>query len=261
MKWLLSLLLVTVLGAAAQAQTLNPICPDRPGKGTSACTVAPDHFQIELGLDDLSVQRRGGLTTRINDAGGLLAKFGLTPAMDIEAGINLYQSERDHGGGVTTTESGMGDLFLHLKYDTGGVQGVAIVLDPYLKLPTAASAVGNGRLEGGLVLPMSYDLGEGWSLANTPEADALANGAGPGAHGNVSDALGLSKNFAGGITLGAEIWTDQNFDPTGTSSEYTIDLVAADLLDNDTQLDCGINFGLNRQTPNLEVYAGVAERF
>jgi len=169
--------------------------------------------------------------------------------MDFEAGANLYQSVRLRGGGVTSTASGMGDVFLHLKYDTGDAGNFALVLDPYLKLPTTASAVGNGRLEGGLLLPMGYDLGRGWSLANTPEVDALANATGHGAHANISDVVGVGRSFADGLTLGAELWTDQNFDPAGTSSQYSFDLDAAKLIDNGTQLDCGVNFGLNRQTP------------
>ena len=53
------LMLLAVLAGTAHAEELGPICPDRPGKGTSPCTVAPGHVQIELGLDDLSIQHRG----------------------------------------------------------------------------------------------------------------------------------------------------------------------------------------------------------
>ena len=84
---------------------------DLAGQGHLALALASGHIQIELGLDDLSIQHRGGITTSINDAGGLLAKIGVTPAVDVEAGINLYQSERAHGGGVTSTQSGVGRSF------------------------------------------------------------------------------------------------------------------------------------------------------
>ena len=50
-------------------------------------------------------------------------------------------------------------------------------------------------------------------------------------------------------------------DPAGTVSQYTFDLDAAWLADNDTQLDGGVNIGLNRATPNLEFYLGVSRRF
>jgi hypothetical protein len=63
------------------------------------------------------------------------------------------------------------------------------------------------------------------------------------------------------VTLGAEVWTSQNLDPAGTVSQYSADVDAAWLVNNDTQLDCGLNLGLNRATPDLEVYFGVSRRF
>jgi hypothetical protein len=33
------------------------------------------------------------------------------------------------------------------------------------------------------------------------------------------------------------------------------------LLGNDVQLDAGANFGLNRVTPDVEIYGGVSVRF
>jgi hypothetical protein len=134
------------------------------------------------------------------------------------------------------------------------------VLDPYIKLPTAGGGLSNGAVEGGLVAPMSYDLGAGWSLAMTPEVDALLNGSGNGRHANLVDVVGLGKSF-GPFTLGAEVWTDQNLDPAGTVSQYSFDLDAAWLIGNDTQLDGGVNLGLNRVTPDMEIYFGVSRRF
>ncbi len=58
----------------ARADDLSPICPDRPGKGTSPCTLAQGHVQVELGLYDISTQRRSGVTTDTTVAGGSLLK-------------------------------------------------------------------------------------------------------------------------------------------------------------------------------------------
>jgi hypothetical protein len=43
--------------------------------------------------------------------------------------------------------------------------------------------------------------------------------------------------------------------------QYSFDLDAAWLADNDMQLDGGLNIGLNRATPDLEIYLGVSRRF
>ena len=244
----------------ARADDLSPICPDRPGKGTSPCTLAQGHVQVELGLYDVSTQRRSGVTTDMTVAGGSLVKYGVSDSVDLEAGMALYQGQRVHDASGTTTTSGVGDLVLHAKYNPlGDSGGFSFVLDPYIKLPTAG-ALGNGHVEGGIVAPFSLDLGSNWSFAMTPEADVLLNGSGSGYHAQLVDVAGFGKSF-GPLTLGAEVWTSQNLDPAGTVSQYSADADVAVLLGNNTQLDAGVNFGLNRATPDAEFYFGISRRF
>jgi hypothetical protein len=256
----LAALFLLLAALPATAQDLKPICPDRPGRGTSACTLDPGHAQLELGLFDDSFQHRSGVTTDTDNVGSLLAKWGVNDRMDVEAGMALYQTLRVHDASGTTNLNGIGDLFLHAKYNPLGDGPFALVLDPFLKLPTATGGLGNGAVEGGFVLPMSYDLGNNWSLAMTPEADIQLNASGNGHHANLVDVVGLGKSF-GAFSLGAEVWTDQNLDPAGGSNQYSFDLDAAWLANNDTQIDGGVNLGLNRATPDLEIYVGISRRF
>jgi hypothetical protein len=88
----------------------------------------------------------------------------------------------------------------------------------------------------------------------------LLNASGSGHHANLVDVVGLGKSF-GPLSLGVEAWTSQNLDPTGTVSQYSFDMDAAYLIGNDTQLDGGVNLGLNRATPDMEIYFGVSRRF
>jgi hypothetical protein len=253
--------LLTLLTHPALAAELGPICPDRPGKGTSPCTLAAGHAQVELGLFDESFQRRSGVTIDTGNAGALLAKFGISDRLDVEAGMALYQFQRVHDTTGTMTASGVGDLFLRAKFNPLTGDGpFALVLGPTLKLPTAGGGLSNGAVEGGLVAPMAYDLGAGWSLAMTPEADVLKNASGTGYHANLVDVVGIGRGF-GNVSLGAEVWSAQNLDPAGTVSQYSFDLDAAWLIGKDTQLDGGANMGLNRATPDLEIYFGVSRRF
>jgi hypothetical protein len=39
------------------------------------------------------------------------------------------------------------------------------------------------------------------------------------------------------------------------------DGAVAYLVRDDLQLDAGANFGLNKQTPDIELYAGISKRF
>ncbi|MBA2588687.1 MAG: transporter [Alphaproteobacteria bacterium] len=253
--------LILLAALPVQAADLGPICPDRPGKGTSPCTLAAGHAQVELGLFDESFLRRSGVTTDTGNAGAVLAKYGVSDRMDVEAGMALIQFQRVHDASGTVNSSGVGDLFLRAKYNPLSTDGpFALVIGPYLKLPTAGGGLGNGAVEGGLVAPMSYDLGGNWSLAMTPEADMLKNASGGGYHANLVDVVGIGRGF-GNVTLGAEVWSAQNLDPAGTVSQYSADVDVAWLIGKDTQLDAGANMGLNRATPDLEIYFGVSERF
>lgn len=253
---------MAVAALPARADDLKPICPDRPGRGTSPCTVDQGHAQAELGLFDETLQRRDGVTTDGGNAGALLAKYGVSDRLDLEAGLALYQFQRinDPVAGRSRAE-GVGDLTLHAKYNPLDDGPFALVLDPFLKLPTAGGGLGNGRVEGGMVLPLAYDLGGNWSLSATPEADVTLNTGGSGYHANLVNVVGIGRSFENGLNLGAEVWSGQDLDPAGATSQYTFDLDAAWLLDNDTQLDGGANFGLNRATPDVELYFGISRRF
>src|SRR5882672_4526508 len=122
--------LLTVLTTTAAWAEDKPICPDRPGRGTSACTLDPGRAQIELGLFDDSFQHRSGVTTDTDNIGSVLAKWGVSERADVEAGIALYQEQRVHDASGTTTLGGIGDLFLHAKFNPLSTDGAfALVLD------------------------------------------------------------------------------------------------------------------------------------
>jgi hypothetical protein len=67
----------------------------------------------------------------------------------------------------------------------------------------------------------------------------------------------LSNRF----TISGELWGAWDFDPSGTVRQYSLDGAAAFLLSNNVQIDAGVNFGLNRNTPDVELYSGIAFRF
>ena len=73
--------------------------------------------------------------------------------------------------------------------------------------------------------------------------------------------LGIGRAFGDHVTLGAEAWASSDLDPAGSTQSYSIDFDVAWQPDNDTQLDGGINLGLNRAPPGAQVYAGISRRF
>ena len=265
--WSAVLAMVLFVGAGqARAEGLRPLCPDRPSKGTSACTVDAGHVQVEADLANLTHDASGGVTTDVWVFANPTLKLGVTDAFDIEANLAPYVLIRTHDrtSGARTSQSGIGDLFLRAKLNLAGNAGGAfgLALEPYVKAPTAPQGVGDGAWEGGLLAPVSYTLPMGWSLGLTPEADLIANGSGSGRHLAVALPVGLGHAI-GPIAATFELWTSQDFDPTRTTRQYSLDLAAAwqPPRQPNLQLDGGVNLGLNSATPDVQVYVGVARRF
>jgi hypothetical protein len=251
--------------ALADDESLRTLCPDRPGKNTSACTVDAGYFQLESDLFNGSFQHAGDLTTDIWFVTNPNLKYGISDDFDVEASLAPLVLVRTHDSetGAVQTLSGIGDLFLRGKWAAIGNGGsdFALVLEPYLKIPTARSGIGNGAVEGGLLAPLSVTLSSEWSLGSTPELDLLKDSTGNGRHANLADVVALSRTLTPEITLGAEVWEDTEFDPARTTQSWSFDIVGSWQTGSETQLDAGINFGLNRTPPGVQVYSGISHRF
>ena len=63
------------------------------------------------------------------------------------------------------------------------------------------------------------------------------------------------------LSISGDVWGQWDWDPMGTGNQASADGSIAYLLNSDLQLDAGANFGLNRQTPDVEIYTGVSVRF
>jgi hypothetical protein len=255
-----------VLATSPALADLRPLCPDRPGKGTSACTVDDGSFQIESDLFNETVDRAGGVETDTIFVTNPNLKYGVSDDVDVEADLSpdVIVHTRVFATRHAHTVSGLGDLFLRAKWAAIGNSGsdFALALDADLKIPTAAKAIGDGAVEGGVVVPISYALDDVWSLGMTPEIDLLKNTRDDGRHAALTDVIGLSRSLGDGVTLGVEIWGSKDFDPAGSSEQYSADLDAAwqPMFDSDLQLDGGVNFGLNANTPRTQIYLGISRR-
>jgi len=260
----LAALLLTIASPVwADDGGLHDLCPDRPGKGTGTCTVDAGHFQVEVDAFDATLQHEGSVTTDTYIAAAPLLKYGVTDDWDIEVAFTPFEAVRTRDASGSDTQTGIGDLFLRTKFNLAGNEGGAlgIAFEPFLKIPTANKELGNGTVEGGALLPLAYDLGSGWSIASTPEVDVLRNQSRDGYHADIINVVGIGRAFDGGVTLGAEAWESSELDPAGATQQYSLDFDAAWQPDSNLQLDGGVNVGLNRATPDVQIYAGVSRRF
>jgi hypothetical protein len=257
------LIIAGLFAGRAAAADEQPICPDRPGKGTGTCTVPAGHVQVETGLVDWAHDRSGGATIDLTTLGATLLKLGISDRADVELGITPLEVLRVRGGGVREKHSSFGDLLVRAKYRlTSDDALVQVTLDPFVKLPTANRQLGNRKVEAGLTLPVSVALAKSpLTLALTPELDWRSDFDGHGHHAALSQVVGVSLAASSRLSLSAELWGQWDWDPAATLKQYSADASVAYLVGNSVQIDGGANVGLNRTTPDVELYAGVSKRF
>lgn len=246
---------------------LRAFCTDRPTKGTGPCTVDAGHLQIESDIFNATLQNGEGVVTDTYLYTNPNFRLGLAQNLDIELNFSPYVEvvTHDHATGARTDDSGFGDLFLRVKTSLmGNGQGTfSAALDPYLKIPTASLPIGNGAVEGGVVVPLQYALSDVWSLSLVPEVDVLKNQTDDGRHAASVAAFSITRAISAQVSATAEIWGNANFDPSGTIQQYSFDLAGTwqPAGARDLQFDAGANFGLNRETPGAQFYLGISHRF
>lgn len=249
--------------ATAALADEQPICADRPGKATSACTVPLGHWQLEMGFADWTLQKSGGERDTSLVLGETTIKYGVTGSADIEVDVTPWQRATSRFAGMRASASGVGDVNVIFKQMlTGGDSKVQVVAMPFVKIPTAKHSLGNGKWQGGILFPIAYAIPKTpLSLGLTPEMDWVADADGHGHHLAMEQVVTLGWQATDKLNLSAELWGGWDLDPGGTNRQYSADGAIAYLLNDKVQLDAGANFGLNRATPDVELYGGISVRF
>lgn len=240
----------------------GPICTDRPTKSNAACTVPEGRVQVEADLFSWTRLAAGPARTDVLTYTNPVVKYGLGPNSDIQLGIAPLVEVRTRAAGQTVSQRGAGDVTLRFKRRLSGPDdAVQIALVPFVKAPTAERGIGNGAWEGGLIVPVQMPLGPA-TLTLVPQLNLLADAIAPDdRHLEFQGVINLAVPIAPRTTLAGELWTSQNWAPSGTLRQYSADAALSYLLNDELQLDIGGNFGLNRATPDVQIYIGVSARF
>lgn len=249
------------LSSAAGAAEIEPICTDRPGKSSSTCTVPEGYWQVESSLADWSLTRAEGSRSTSLSIASTAVKYGVSGNMHVEVAKAPYVRNRDRSEGGRTSDSGFGDVTVRVKRRlTAPDATFSAALVPFAKLPTASKRVGNGKFEGGLVVPLSWSLGGTLSLSSSPEIALIADGDGDGYHLAGAGTLSLGMAASDRLSLAAEVWTGRDWDEA-TTRQASIGSNAAYKLTRDLQIDGQVDFGLTRDSADVEVAGGVSMRF
>jgi len=261
-----------ILGLAAtpvlaqQGEAPRDFCADRPGKGTPSCVLDKGRWQVELGLFDGARQSDAATRTDTWDAGDLFVRYGLTGLTELQLGLTTWNRERttDRATGLRDTAEGVGDLSFGLRHSLKNPDGsgLSVAISGFVTAPTGSRAIRADGFEGGVLLPVSIPLNTDWSLSLTPEVDWVSDADGDGRHAAYTMVAGVGRGF-GQWNLGAEIWVSRDDDPDDAATQSTFDLTAVWSPPSlpDSQIDFGLNFGLNDDSPDVEFGVGLARRF
>lgn len=241
-------LLMFGTGATA-GQTLRPLSTDRPDTTESARTVDAGHFQLEMDVARLTVDEgQKGVSFVASNL-----KLGLTQFWDVQLVIEPligYEALPDYGFGY-------GDTTLRTKLNLfGNDEDIALALMPWMKFPTSGRR-GNDAVEGGLIVPLGFDLPLEFSGSVMVEGDLMADAGGDGRHFELLTSASAGHEIHGPVAAFVEV---AGVYSTEADAGYAlfVDGGPVVLVTDNVQLDAAAGVGLTDAADDFTVFSGVS---
>jgi hypothetical protein len=251
------------------AAEMRELSTDRPDKTESPYTVDAGHFQLETDLVSYTHDRVKNAgedsTTNSFAVAPVNLKVGLADNIDLQIVIDTYLHDKttDHLAGTVDRASGFGDITVRTKFNLWGNNGgkTAFAIMPFIKLPTASRAVGNGKVEGGIILPLAIELPNGFGLGVMTEVDVNHNETASGYHAEWVNSVTVSHDIAGSLGMYVELFTARIFEPGAHRWDNTADVGFTYALTPNVQFDAGVNFGLSEAADDINPFIGLSVRW
>jgi hypothetical protein len=244
---------------AVPRSQLREMETDRPDVTESPYTVDAGHFQLETDLVRTVRENSGTTQTNTFLINQMNLKIGITGSTALQIGFQIYgrQSETELDSGEKEITDGHGDLTLRIKQNLIGNDGgnFALALLPYVKFPT--SRYEDSRLEGGVIVPMQYQLPGEWHLGFQLEMDRLKDQDEQAMHTEFLQTLTITHSIIKGIDGIAETYYTYDF-KAHHFSNYINAAVQMDVA-RDFKLDAGLNLGI-QHTAAKHFFVGASYR-
>ncbi|MCC2976954.1 transporter [Sphingomonas sp. PL-96] len=247
---------------AAQARDY---CPTRPSLGQSPCVLDQGAVAVETALVDWEHDRSADERTDTLLIADTLLRFGVSDRAELQLEWQPFGREvtRDRVLGETERQNRVGDLTLGARVNLANPDGSGFswAVQPSVTLPVGRQPIGGGDWGASLIVPLSYELNDTFTLQLSPEVAAEANEDGHGRHLAYGNIVGLEVALTDALAMELEGEVRRDDDPVEAATEVRAALSFGWMVNDDTQLDLGTAAGLNHDTPDLRLYAGVARRF
>jgi hypothetical protein len=249
-------------------ELMRELSTDRPDTTEAPYTVDAGHFQVEADLFKLTRERhnvaRDHTVSEALEIAPMNFKVGLFNHSDLQLVIPTYTAirTRDRRTRASDTVRGFGDMEVRVKMNLWGNDGgeTALALMPYVKLPTGREGIGNKAVEGGLIVPIAFELPRGWGMGAMVQVDVNEDGDGSGYHPEVVNSLVLSHDIVGDLAGYVEFISLASADD-GAKWNASVGFGLTYALTEDIQLDAGLNVGVTRAADDFQPFAGISWRF
>jgi Putative MetA-pathway of phenol degradation len=243
-------------------EALRELSTDRPDQTETPYTVDAGHWQLELDLVNYTFDREAGVRTEAWNVAPINLKLGLTQNSDLQLMFDSYSVERVRAGGVTTRIRDWGDLTVRLKVNLWGNDAglTAGALMPFVKIPLEIGDAGNDLIEGGLIVPVAFELPGGWWLGVMTEVDAVADEESNSHHAEWINSITVGHALTSKLNGYVEFFSLYSFE-SGADWAAQFDAGLTYAVTDDIQLDAGCNFGLTDAAPDIQPFVGVSIRF
>jgi hypothetical protein len=244
----------------------------RPDQTTGPHTVDAGHFYLEVGLFENSLNDGASRTSSWIPLQNSHFRLGLTNTIELELIYDGVYNENTQalpatGGKRTdkTVDVASGNFTVRMRFnligDDGGPFAFAII--PQFTAPTATSHIEPEHFEGSVILPVSFKLPAGFSTILQVEPGSSRNA------DDTKDAFALVS----GATLYHDLFRKRDrvqlyleyFDTLVTGRDGTlaqqVDVGVRWRPIENWQLDFGSNFGVSKDAPDYQSFAGLSTRF
>jgi hypothetical protein len=242
---------------------LRELTADRPDKTESPITVDAGHFQLEMDFANYTFDSTKHETTKAWAVAPANLKVGILNNVDLQVIVETYntQTTKDRDTGGKQRVSGFGDVTLRCKTNFWGNDGgfSAFGMMPFVKLPTAADGIGNGAVEGGVILPFLLRLPADWGIGTHLVIGQIRNVARGGYHQEAIQTVTVGHDI-GKWSGYLELFSHVSNEPHAGWAA-TFDCGASYRLTRDVQLDAGVNIGLTSAADDVNPFVGLSVRY
>lgn len=245
---------------------MREMSTDRPDKTESPYTVDAGHIQVETSiLDYTNDQHNSEGSQEEIEAVGIMdtnLKLGLTNNSDIQWVFTPYTYEKTRNETKKNVKQGFNDMQLRLKVNLwGNDEGTtALALMPFVKFPTNEDDLGNDAYEGGLIVPLGVSLPNDWNMGLMAEFDFNENTLDGDYHTEYIQSITFSHAIIGNLNGYIEFFSNVSAEE-GSEWVATIDGGLTYALNQDIQLDAGVNLGVTRAADDINPFVGLSMRY